>query len=71
LVPISNKKVLGAITGEPAAERLAATVAGMVWCRAHGATIFRVHDVGFLRSALLVAEALVSGKPERWHDVVK
>ena len=71
LVPISNKKVLGAITGEPADQRLAATAAALVWCRARGATIFRVHDVGFLRSALLVADALVSGEPERWHDVVK
>ena len=35
----------------------------MVWCRARGATIFRVHDVGFLRPALQVADALVTGDP--------
>lgn len=71
LVPISNKKVLGAITGAPAAERLPETAAGMVWCRTRGATLFRVHEVGFLRDALDVAEALETGRVERWHDVVK
>lgn len=71
LVPISNKKVLGAITGAPAADRLAETAAALVWCRARGATLFRVHDVAFMRDALAVAEALVAGAPARWHDVVK
>ena len=71
LVPISNKKVLGAITGQTATRRLSATAAGMVWCRVRGATIFRVHNVRFLRPALLVADALARGEPERWHDVVK
>lgn len=71
LVPISNKKVLGAITGAPARRRLAATAAGLVWCRARGATLFRVHNVRFLRDALRVAEAVVTGRPERWHEVVR
>lgn len=71
LIPISNKKVLGAITGRPVTRRLAGTTAGMVWCRAHGATLFRVHNVRFLRAALETADALVTGHPERWHDVVK
>jgi dihydropteroate synthase len=71
LMPISNKKVLGAITGAGAAERLPGTAAALVWCRARGATLFRVHDVGFLRDVLAVAEALVTGRPERWHDVDK
>lgn len=71
LVPISNKKVLGAITGHPADERLAGTTAATVWCRTRGATIFRVHDVAFLRPALQVCEALMEGSPEAWHDVVK
>jgi dihydropteroate synthase len=71
LVPISNKKVLGALTGRPAEQRLAGTAAGMVWCRVHGATLFRVHEVGFLRDALTVADALASGRAERWHDVLK
>jgi dihydropteroate synthase len=71
LIPISNKKVLGAISGHPAKRRLAGTAAGMVWSRTRGATIFRVHNVRFLRSALVTADALVTGHPERWHDVVK
>jgi dihydropteroate synthase len=70
-VPISNKKVLGALTGRAAPDRLAGTAAGVVWCRARGATIFRVHEVGFLADALRVAEALVTGRAERWFDVVK
>jgi dihydropteroate synthase len=71
LIPISNKKVLGAITGQPATRRLAGTTAGLVWCRAQGATIFRVHNVRFLQAALRTADALVVGRPARWHDVVK
>jgi dihydropteroate synthase len=71
LVPISNKKVLGAITGAAAPDRLAETTAALAWCRARGATLFRVHDVQFARAALEVAEALVTGRPERWHDVEK
>jgi dihydropteroate synthase len=71
LVPISNKKVLGAITGAPVGRRLSGTAAAVVWCRARGATLFRVHNVRFLRPVLQVAEALVTGRPERWHDVPK
>ena len=70
-VPISNKKVLGALTGLLAPDRLPATTAAMTWCRARGATVFRVHDVGFLRPAMEVADALVTGVPARWHDVPK
>jgi len=68
-VPISNKKVIGAVTGCVATQRLAGTTAGLVWCRAQGASLFRVHNVRFLRRALDMAEALVTGAPERWHDV--
>jgi dihydropteroate synthase len=70
-VPISNKKVLGALTGREAPDRLAGTAAGVVWCRALGSTIFRLHEVCFLADALRVAEALVPGGAERWFDVVK
>jgi dihydropteroate synthase len=71
LVPISAKKVIGAVTGAPARRRLAGTAAAMAWCRARGATIFRVHNVRFLRQALRMADALAEGAPERWHPVVK
>lgn len=70
-VPISNKKVLGALTGLLAPDRLPATTAAMTWCRSRGATVFRVHDVGFLRHAMDVADALATGVPSRWHDVPK
>ena len=70
-VPISNKKVLGAVTGAPAKQRLSSTVAGLVASRLKGATIFRVHNVRFCAPALAMAEAIVRGEPERWHDVVK
>lgn len=71
LVPISNKKVLGALTGNPPKRRLSGTTAGLVWCRERGATLFRVHNVRFLHPALQVAEALVTGRAERWYDVEK
>ncbi len=70
-VPISNKKVIGAVTGTVAKQRLAGTTAGMTWCLARGARIFRVHNVKFLRRALDMAQALVDGAPAEWHEVVK
>lgn len=70
-VPISNKKVIGAVTGTLAKQRLAGTTAALAWCRAQGATIFRVHNVRFLARALAMSEALVDGVPARWHEVPK
>lgn len=70
-VPISNKKVIGAVTGAEAKDRLAGTAAGLTWCLDRGARIFRVHEVGFLRQAMLMAEALTSGRPRAWHEVAK
>jgi dihydropteroate synthase len=71
LVPISNKKVIGAVTGAEARDRLAGTTAGLVWCRLRGATIFRVHEVAFQAQALTMAEALAAGDTGVWHDVVR
>lgn len=70
-VPISNKKVIGAVTGALAKQRLAGTAAALAWCRAQGATIFRVHNVKFLSRALAMSDALASGAPARWYDVPK
>lgn len=70
-VPISNKKVLGAVTGLAAKERLAPTAAGVVWCRIRGASIFRVHDVAFLRDVLRTAEAMLAGAPREWFEVAR
>jgi dihydropteroate synthase len=70
-VPISNKKVIGAVTGALAKQRLAGTTAALAWCRAQGATVFRVHNVRFLAGAMAMSDALVTGHPSRWHDVPK
>lgn len=70
-VPISNKKVIGAVTGTLAKQRLAGTTAALAWCRAQGATIFRVHNVKFLARALAMSDALVDAVPARWYDVPK
>lgn len=70
-VPISNKKVIGAVTGSLAKQRLAGTTAALAFCRAQGATLFRVHNVRFLVRALAMSDALVTGHPSRWHDVAK
>jgi dihydropteroate synthase len=68
-VPVSNKRVIGGVTGAPATRRLAGTAATLAWCRARGATLFRVHNVRFLRQALDMADALAEGAPERWYDL--
>ncbi len=70
-VPISNKKVIGAVTGGLAKQRLAGTTAALAWCRAQGATLFRVHNVRFLARALAMSEALATGAPAKWYDVPK
>jgi len=54
----SRKSSLGAITGSPVGERLAASVAAALLAVQHGATILRVHDVKETRDALAVMQAL-------------
>jgi dihydropteroate synthase len=54
----SRKSALGAITGRPVGERLAASVAAALLAVQHGATIVRVHDVRETRDALAVMQAL-------------
>ncbi len=53
----SRKSTLGAITGRPATERLAASVAAALLAVQHGARIVRVHDVAATRDALAVLAA--------------
>jgi len=57
----SRKSTLGAITGRPAGERLAASVAAALLSAQAGATILRVHDVKETRDALAVWLALRDG----------
>lgn len=68
-MPISNKMVIGGVTGAMPRRRLAGTAATLVWCRSRGATLFRVHNVRFLSPVLTMAEALVTGGPETWHPM--
>jgi len=54
----SRKSTLGAITGRPVSERLAASLAAALLAVQHGARILRVHDVRETRDALAVMQAL-------------
>jgi dihydropteroate synthase len=55
----SRKRFIGQIAGEAsAAGRLGGTIAACLAAYHGGATIFRVHDVGPVREALLVARAI-------------
>jgi dihydropteroate synthase len=57
----SRKSSLAKITGKPAADRLAASLAAALIAAQNGATILRVHDVAATRDALAVLQA-VEGK---------
>ncbi len=61
LVGVSRKSFIGRILGLQPRERLEGTIASAVMSIVHGASILRVHDVGPLRKAVLVAEAILNG----------
>lgn len=63
LIGPSRKRFLGTITGKAVNERDPATAAACVAARMKGATLFRVHDVGIVREALQVADAVLSSSP--------
>ena len=54
----SRKSSLGTITGKPAGERLAASIAAALIAAQNGAAILRVHDVAATRDALAVLAAV-------------
>ncbi len=56
----SRKSSLGKITGKPADDRLAASVAAALIAAQNGARILRVHDVAATRDALAVLQAVTS-----------
>ena len=60
LAGFSRKASLGLITGRPADERLAASIAAAILCAQNGATIIRVHDVRETVDALKVLAAATS-----------
>ncbi len=59
VIGTSRKSFLGRITGRPVDDRLAATIATNVLAYERGARIFRVHDAGPVRDALVIAAATV------------
>jgi dihydropteroate synthase len=58
LMAISRKDFIGALTGRPPRERLPGTLAALAHGVAHGAHIFRVHDVAAAADYLAVRAAL-------------
>ncbi|SER46810.1 dihydropteroate synthase [Rhizobium sp. NFR03] len=63
LIGTSRKRFLGAVTGREAGARDVATAATTTAARLAGGAIFRVHDVAFNRDALMVADAILAGRP--------
>ena len=61
LAGLSRKSTLGRITGRPAGDRFAASIAAALLAAQHGATILRVHDVAGTRDALAVWKAVETG----------
>ncbi len=57
----SRKSFIGKLTGAPVDQRLGGTIASNVIAYRNGAGMLRVHDVGPMRDALTVAEAIVRG----------
>lgn len=54
LVGVSRKSMLGAITGKPVNDRLAASIAAALAAAQRGAAVLRVHDVGPTVDALAI-----------------
>jgi len=61
LVGVSRKSMLGAITGRPVDQRLAASIAAATLAAQKGAKILRVHDVAETSDALAVLGAIEKG----------
>jgi dihydropteroate synthase len=55
----SRKSFIGKLTGTEVDQRLGGTIASNVIAYANGARMLRVHDVGPMRQALTVAEAIL------------
>jgi dihydropteroate synthase len=64
MVGPSRKAFIGAITGEQADTRLEGTIAACLLAAVAGASIVRVHDVGPVRRALAVADAVAGRRTE-------
>jgi dihydropteroate synthase len=65
VVGLSRKSFLGKLTGRATGDRLAGSLAALVFCILNGAHIMRVHDVAESLDAIRVVEALARvGKGE-------
>ncbi|MDX2000207.1 MAG: dihydropteroate synthase [Thermoanaerobaculia bacterium] len=64
LVGASRKSFLGAVTGQPPAERLEGSLAAAAWAAQGGAAILRVHDVAATRRFLEVWAAIADAVGE-------
>jgi dihydropteroate synthase len=62
VIGTSRKSFLGKLTGREVSDRLPATIATNVLALAHGASVFRVHDVRPVKDALAVAAATVRAR---------
>ena len=60
LVGLSRKSMIGKLTGKPASERVAGSVAAALFAAQQGARIVRVHDVAETVDALRVWQAAAS-----------
>ncbi|CAM5218129.1 dihydropteroate synthase OS=Castellaniella defragrans OX=75697 GN=HNR28_002957 PE=4 SV=1 [Castellaniella defragrans] len=61
LVGVSRKSMIGAVTGQPASQRLGGSIAAALAAVARGARILRVHDVADTVSALKVWSMVEQG----------
>jgi dihydropteroate synthase len=59
LAGLSRKSTIGKITGRPAGERLAGSIARALIAAQRGATILRVHDVKETRDAIAIWQAVI------------
>jgi dihydropteroate synthase len=59
LAGLSRKSTIGKITGRPAGERLAGSIAKALIAAQRGATILRVHDVKETRDAIAIWQAVI------------
>jgi dihydropteroate synthase len=64
MVGVSRKSFIGEITGLPVEQRLIGTCGAAAAAVLAGADVLRLHDVGELRPALAVADAIRRGLPE-------
>ena len=65
VVGLSRKSFLGKLTGRPAEERLAASLAALVFCAWNGAHVLRVHDVKESCDAVTIATVLRNAAEDR------